>query len=78
MKIDWNGWKIALGRRLRPLAEQPAPAVPAPMRLGVTLGGGFARGLAHIGVLGVLKQNGIPLHFITGVSARATRPAAHA
>jgi NTE family protein len=48
------------------------------MRLGVTLGGGFARGLAHIGVLGVLKQNGIPLHFITGVSARATRPAAHA
>ena len=39
------------------------------MRLGVTLGGGFARGLAHIGVLGVPEQNGIPLDCITGVSA---------
>jgi len=78
MKIDWNGWKSALGRRRRPLAEQPAPAVPAPMRLGVALGGGFARGLAHIGVLGVLEQNGIPLHCITGVSAGAIVAAAYA
>ena len=78
MKIDWNGWKSALGRRPRPLAEQPAPAVPAPMRLGVALGGGFARGLAHIGVLGVLEQNGIPLDCITGVSAGAIVASAYA
>jgi predicted acylesterase/phospholipase RssA len=45
----------------------------APMRLGVALGGGFARGLAHIGVLGVLEQNGIPLDCITGVSAGSER-----
>ena len=78
MKIDSNGWKSALGRRPRPLAEQPAAAVPAPMRLGVALGGGFARGLAHIGVLGVLEQNGIPLDCITGVSAGAIVAAAYA
>jgi len=78
MKIDWNGWKSALGRRRRPLAEMPAVAIPAPMRLGVALGGGFARGLAHIGVLGVLEQNGIPLHCITGVSAGAIVAAAYA
>jgi NTE family protein len=48
------------------------------MRLGVALGGGFARGLAHIGVLGVLEQNGIPLHCITGVSAGAIVAAAYA
>jgi NTE family protein len=41
------------------------------MRLGVALGGGFARGLVHIGVIGVLKQNGIPIHCITGVSTGA-------
>src|ERR1022692_1429073 len=38
------------------------------MRLGVALRGGFARGLVHIGVIGVLEQNGIPIHCITGVS----------
>ena len=78
MKIDWNGWKSAFGRRPRPSAEVPAVAIPAPMRLGVALGGGFARGLAHIGVLGVLEQNGIPLHCITGVSAGAIVAAAYA
>jgi NTE family protein len=78
MKIDWNGWKSAFGRRLRPPTEQPAAAIPAPMRLGVALGGGFARGLAHIGVLGVLEQNGIPLHCITGVSAGAIVASAYA
>jgi NTE family protein len=78
MKIDWNGWKSSFGRRPRPPAEVPAVAIPAPMRLGVALGGGFARGLAHIGVLGVLEQNGIPLHCITGVSAGAIVAAAYA
>lgn len=31
-------------------------AVPAPARIGLALGGGFARGLAHIGVLAVLPD----------------------
>jgi NTE family protein len=77
VKIDWNSWKSALGRRPLP-AIQPAAAVPAPMRLGVALGGGFARGLAHIGVLRVLEENHIPLDCITGVSAGAIVAAAYA
>ena len=48
------------------------------MRLGLALGGGFARGLAHIGVLSVLEQNHIPIHCIAGVSAGAIVAAAYA
>jgi NTE family protein len=38
-------------------------------RIGVALGGGFARGLAHVGVLKVLIENGIPIDALAGVSA---------
>ncbi len=40
-------------------------------RLGLVLGSGGARGLAHIGVLTVLKEAGIPIHCIAGTSAGA-------
>jgi len=33
------------------------------------LGGGAARGFAHIGVLKILESNGIPIHMIVGTSA---------
>jgi len=78
MKIDWGSWKSAFGGRQRPPGDEFVAAVPAPMRLGVALGGGFARGLAHIGVLSVLEQNNIPIHCITGVSAGAIVAAAYA
>ncbi|MDZ7318756.1 MAG: patatin-like phospholipase family protein [candidate division KSB1 bacterium] len=39
--------------------------------VGLALGGGGARGLAHIGVLRVLEQEKIPIHIITGSSAGA-------
>jgi NTE family protein len=38
-------------------------------RIGLALGGGFARGIAHAGVLRVFERDGIPIHCITGVSA---------
>jgi NTE family protein len=38
-------------------------------RIGLALGGGFARGIAHVGVLRVFEQERIPIHFISGVSA---------
>ena len=41
----------------------------APPRIGLALGGGFARGIAHAGVLRVFERHRIPLHCITGVSA---------
>jgi len=37
-------------------------------RIGIALGGGFARGLAHIGVLKVLEENHIPIDFVAGTS----------
>ena len=39
-----------------------------PFRIGIALGGGGARGLAHIGVLRELMRNGIPIYCVTGAS----------
>ena len=41
----------------------------SPPRIGLALGGGFARGIAHVGVLRVLEQNKIPISAIAGVSS---------
>ena len=38
-------------------------------RIGLALGGGVARGLAHIGVLSVLERAGIPIDCVSGTSA---------
>ena len=40
-------------------------------KVGLALGGGTARGLAHIGVLTVLEKEGIPIDLIAGTSAGA-------
>jgi NTE family protein len=37
-------------------------------KIGLALGGGYARGLAHIGVLEVLEREGIPIDIIAGTS----------
>ena len=47
-------------------------------RIGLALGGGFARGIAHAGVLEVLERHRIPIHCITGVSAGSIVAAAYA
>lgn len=38
------------------------------LRVGLALGGGAARGLAHIGVYKTLRENGVPIHALGGVS----------
>lgn len=40
-------------------------------KIGLVLGSGGARGIAHIGVLKVLEKNNIPIDYIAGVSAGA-------
>jgi NTE family protein len=40
-----------------------------PPAIGLALSGGAARGIAHIAVLEVLEQEGIPIHAIAGTSA---------
>jgi NTE family protein len=47
------------------------PAAHAAERVGLVLGGGGARGAAHIGVLKVLERERIPIHAITGTSIGA-------
>jgi NTE family protein len=52
----------------------PAPSVaPSPSRKGdpriaLVLGGGSAKGFAHVGVIRVLEQEKIPIHMIVGTS----------
>jgi len=40
-------------------------------KIGLALGGGAARGMAHIGVLNVLEREGIPIDLIAGTSVGA-------
>ena len=47
-------------------------------KVGLALGGGGARGLAHIGVLEVLEREGIPIDVIAGTSAGALAGALYA
>jgi NTE family protein len=70
----WN-WKWLNSRRGRRVYTAP---IGPEVRIGLALGGGFARGIAHVGVLEVIEREKIPLHCITGVSAGAIVAAAFA
>jgi len=48
------------------------------VKIGIALGGGGARGLAHAGVLKVLEEEKIPIHCITGASIGAVVGAMYA
>jgi NTE family protein len=45
------------------------PQPPRPPRVGLALGGGAARGFAHIGVIQVLEEAGIAVDSVVGTSA---------
>src|SRR5450755_206829 len=67
----------AFGRELSRksnLSPNEAYRIPA---IGVALGGGFARGIAHIGVLKVLEEEGIPVRMVAGTSVGAIMGAAY-
>src|SRR6266852_4980993 len=55
-------------------------SIASPVRagIGLALGGGFARGFAHLGVLQVLEQNHIPISHIAGTSVGSILGAAYA
>jgi NTE family protein len=75
---NWKNWLQDGLRRLREF-EKPRPAAQTrPPRVGLALGGGFARGVAHVGVLRVLEQEGIPVACIAGTSVGGLIAAAYA
>lgn len=47
------------------------PVLNKEVKVGLALGGGVARGMAHIGVLQVLHEHNIPVHVVAGTSAGA-------
>ena len=51
--------------------KRPAISAQRPLTLGVALGGGFARGIAHVGVLNVLEEENIPVDYVAGTSVGA-------
>ena len=55
-----------------PVVQTPPTVQPIPKRppkIGLALGGGAARGFAHVGVIQVLEEAGLRPDFVTGTSA---------
>jgi NTE family protein len=74
-----GGWLGDLSNLVRPQGAPARPgSAPGAPRIGLALGGGFARGIAHAGVLEVFERYRIPIHCITGVSAGSIVAAAYA
>jgi NTE family protein len=61
-----NAFKRELARPRT--APEPPKARP---KIGIALGGGFARGIAHVGVLKVFEEEKIPIDYVAGTSVGA-------
>lgn len=70
--LRWLGTAV---KGLRSFAYKPPEGRPS---IGLALGGGFARGIAHIGVLRVFEENEIPIDFLAGTSVGALVGAGYA
>jgi NTE family protein/lysophospholipid hydrolase len=78
-----RAWKQALGfsrhEHVRQGARQDVARVTRMLNgraVGLTLGGGFALGLAHIGVIDAMRHLGIPIDYVGGTSMGAIIAAA--
>lgn len=65
------GWLTGGVGRLRDFAYSETDQKTPMPRVGLALSGGFARGIAHIGVLRVLEEHHIPVDLIAGTSVGA-------
>ena len=52
----------------REVKSVPAEPPPKAVKVAVVLGGGAAKGFAHVGVLKVLEANRVPVHMVVGTS----------
>ncbi len=64
-------WFRTAKDKFRALAYRHEPHHAERPRVGLALAGGFARGIAHIGVLRVLREAGIPIDCVAGTSVGA-------
>jgi len=67
----------AFRRELRRATDPSSSSQVIQPKIGLALGGGFARGIAHIGVLKVLEEEGIKLSAVAGTSVGALIGAAY-
>ena len=68
----WFGWVLlVLLATLLPIHTAAATPAPDPPCVGLVLGGGGARGAAHIGVLKVMERERIPVCQVAGTSMGA-------
>ncbi len=65
------GWLRSAKDKLRAFAHGEQKEPRERPRVGLALAGGFARGIAHIGVLHVLREAGIPIDCVAGTSVGA-------
>lgn len=61
-------WFRTAKDKFRAFAYGDEPQRAERPRVGLALAGGFARGIAHIGVLRVLREAGIPIDCVAGTS----------
>jgi NTE family protein len=66
--LDWLRNAKDRFRSFATREEAPRPERP---RVGLALAGGFARGIAHVGVLRALTSAGIPIDVVAGTSVGA-------
>ncbi len=52
-----------------PVQPTPVVAIKKPLKIGLALGGGAARGFAHVGVIAVLEEAGLRPQLVVGTSA---------
>src|SRR3990170_4224992 len=71
-----KGWLQSILDHIREFGYAEPPPLPPESevrrpKVGLALGGGFARGIAHLGVLRCLQEHGVPIDCISGTSAGA-------
>jgi NTE family protein len=71
------GWLQNAAESFHSLASGEEKERRSRPRVGLALAGGFARGIAHIGVLRILSEAGIPIDCVAGTSVGALIGAAY-
>jgi NTE family protein len=64
-------WLRTAEQKFRELAYGVVDTATRRPKIGLALAGGFARGIAHIGVLRAFREAGIPIDYVAGTSVGA-------